>query len=96
MRTEHFAIVTFDPDRRGGQVQIPDPALGPAVHPSGSLPTAVTDRLKALVGLYPYLGLASVFQNDLVDNFDSTKGEIGCYSGLGHRRPPSDRVYLAS
>jgi hypothetical protein len=32
--------------------------------------------------------------NRLIDNFDSTKGEIGCYSGRGHRRPPLYRVFL--
>jgi hypothetical protein len=64
------------------------------VNPGGPLSTAMADRLKALVGLYPNLRFARVFQNDLVDNFGSTKREIWCYGGNGHRRPPLDMFFL--
>jgi hypothetical protein len=59
--------------------------FGFTVYFRGPLATAVTDRLKVLVVLYPDLCLVGVFQNRLLDNFDSTKREIGCYSGFGHR-----------
>ena len=94
MATEQFAIMTVDPHRCGGQVQIPHPALGPAVHAGGLAAAAMADRLKAFVGFYLDAGFGSVLGNELIDNFDSTKGEIGCYSGCGHRRPPWDIFFL--
>ena len=94
MGTEQFAVVAIDPDRCGGKVQIPHLALSPTVHSGGRLATAMANGLKALVGLYLNPGFGRIVRNLLVDNFDSTKREIGCYGGYGHRRPPLDRVYL--
>jgi hypothetical protein len=90
MRTKQLAVTTCNPDFGGGQVQIPHCALAPAVHTGSFLAAKMTDGLKAFVGFYLNASLAGIGQNALIDNFDSTKGEIRCYSGSGHRRPPLD------
>ena len=60
----------------------------------GTLATFVADWLEPLVGLYLNMGSSGLAVDALIDNFDSTKGEIRCYTGCGHRRPPLDIVYL--
>jgi hypothetical protein len=94
MGTEQFAVVAIDPDRCGGQVQIPHISFGPAVHTGGALSTAMANGLKALVGLNLNPSFGSVLGNVLIGNFDSTKREIGYYIGFGHRRPPLDMFFL--
>jgi len=92
--TKHFAIPAGDPKPSGGHVQVPNFALGPTVNPCGFVAASVTDGLVALVGLHPDMSCKSLGCNALIDNFDSTKGEIGCYGGNGHRRPPLGMVFL--
>jgi len=94
VRTKHFAVMTSHPQLSGSHVQIPNFALDPAVNSGCRLAAFVADWLKALVGLYTNMGGGCLAVDTLADNFDSTKGEIRCYSGYGHRRPPSDMVYL--
>jgi len=94
VRTKHFAIMTCHPQLSGSHIQISNLALGPAVDAGCRLATFVADWLKALVGLYLNMGHRCLAVDILADNFDSTKREIRCYSGYGHRRPPSDIVYL--
>ena len=90
-RAKHFAISTGHPESGRGDAQIPDFALRPAVHPGCLLTTTVTQRPVAPIGLDVDIGLADIGVYFLVDNFDSTKGEIRCYTKSGHRRPPVDR-----
>ena len=95
MRTDDFSIATIEPYLGGCHAQVSDTALGPAVNCSLCVATSLTDRCKSLVGLHLDMSRIGFGCNALIDNFDSTKGEIGCYSGYGHRRPPVDIVYLA-
>jgi len=92
--TKHLAILAGDPQPGSGKVQIPNFAPGPAVNTGCPLAASVADGLKALVGLNLDVSSAGLWCNRLIDNFDSTKGKIGCYSGYGHRRPPLYTVFL--
>jgi len=53
-----------------------------------------SNRLKASVGLSMNANLGGIGQNLLIDNFDSTKGEIRCYSNRGYRLPFSGNLFL--
>jgi len=88
--TKQLAVLTGKPDLGACQIQIANRALGPTVDSGGFLAAALTNRVKAFVGLSLNTRLAGIGQNLLIDNFDSTKGEIRCYSSSGHRRPPLD------
>jgi hypothetical protein len=92
--TKQFAIPTGKPHFGSCQVQIANRALCPTVDSSGFLAATLTNGLKAFVGLRLNARLGSIGQNLLIDNFDSTKGEIRCYSQCGHRRPPLYRFFL--
>jgi hypothetical protein len=91
--TKYFAIAAVEPDLGRSYVQISDPALGPAVNGGGRETAPMANRYKPLVGLHLDMSGIGFGCNVLVDNFDSTKGEIRCYSGYGHRRPPLDIVF---
>lgn len=90
---KHFSVFAGDPQPGSGQVQIPKFAPGPAVDTGSPLPASMAYGLKTLVGLHMDLSCRSLGCNRLIYNFDSTKREIRCYSGYGHRRPPLDNVY---
>jgi hypothetical protein len=93
---KQFAIPTGKPHFGSCHVQIANRALSPAVDSSGFFAATLTNGLKAFVGLSLDARLGSIGQNLLIDNFDSTKGEIRCYSQCGHRRPPLYRFFLRS
>jgi hypothetical protein len=92
--TKQLAILTGNPHFCCCQVQIANRALSPTVDTGGFLTTTLTNRLKALVGLSLNASLGGIGQNLLIDNFDSTKGEIRCYSSYGHRRPPLGNLFV--
>jgi len=92
--TKHFAIFASHPQPGSGEVQIPKLASGPAVNTRSPLAASVANGLKTLVGLHPDLSSSSFGGNRLFDNFDSTEGEIWCYTDNGHCRPPLDKVFL--
>jgi|TARA_B100001971_G_C18170047_1_gene526549 hypothetical protein len=92
--TKQFAIPTGDPGPCRGKAKISNLALGPTVDSRSLLTALLTNGLKALIGLRLYMGSGRIGRNRLADNSYSTKGEIGCYTGYGHRRPPLDLVYL--
>jgi len=92
--TKHFAIPAGNPCLRGGQVQIPNLALCPAVNTRCMLTATVADGLKPLVGMYMDMGNGGFWGDGLLNNFYSTKGKIWCYTESGHRRSPSDMVCL--
>jgi hypothetical protein len=94
MGTEHFAIPAGNPRSGCGKAQIPDGPMGPAVNSASPLTASLTDGLESFVGLRSDVSHCHFWRNCLTDNFDSTKGEIGCYTGYGHRRPPWVIVFL--
>jgi hypothetical protein len=87
---EHLAIPAGHPESGRGDTQIPDFALGPAVHPGSLLTATVTQWPEAPIGLDVDMGLTDIGCYLLMDNFDSTEGEIRCYTESGHRGPPLD------
>lgn len=93
MGTEDLAILALEPDLGRGQVEISYRSLGPAVDLGTLLVAEVADRMKALVGNHIHPGLGRMGKNRLADETDAWKGKIGCYTGIGHRRPP-ERVFL--
>jgi hypothetical protein len=70
--TKQLAILTSDPHFGRCQVQIANRALCPTVDTSGFLTATLTDRQKAFVGLSLNASFAGIWQNLLIDNFDST------------------------
>lgn len=89
-RAEHLPIPAGHPESGRGDAQVPDFALGPAVHPGSPLTATMTQRPITPIGFDADVGLADIGCNFLMDNFDSTEGEIRCYTESGHRRPPLD------
>jgi hypothetical protein len=57
------------------------------VDPGSLLAATLTNRLEALVGLSLKARLVGIGQNLLMGNFDSTMGEIRCYTDSKHSRP---------
>ena len=74
--TKQLAILTADPHFGRCQVQIANRALRPTVDAGGLLAATLTNRQKAFVGLSLNASFSGIGQNLLIDNFDSTKGEI--------------------
>ena len=94
--TKQLAIMTGDPNFCCDQIQISNRTLRPTVDAGSLLTTTLTNGLKALVGLSLNARLAGIGQKLLIDNFDSTKGEIRCYTDCGHCRPPWVSVLFRS
>jgi hypothetical protein len=92
MGTKYFAISASKPNMGSGYVQIAYLSQCPTVNAGSFAAATMADRLKAPVGLQLDMRFAGLGGNLLVDNFDSTKGEIRCYTEFGHRRPPFDKV----
>ena len=88
METEDLAILALEPDLSRGQIEISYGPLGPAVDVTALLAAEVTDWVKPLVGNDIHPGLGRMRKNGLADETDARKGEIGCYTEIGHRRPP--------
>jgi len=91
---KHFAISAGDPGQCRSKTQVSDLALGPTVDSGGPLAATLADGLKAFVGFHMDMSPGCLGGDRLIDNFDSTKGEIRCYTEYGHRRPPWDNVCL--
>jgi len=94
MGTKKFSIAAIEPYLGSCHIQVSDTALGPTVDYGSGQTASMTKWNKAIVGLQLDIGRIGFGCNVLIDNFYSTKGEIRCYSGYGHRRPPLYRVYL--
>ena len=86
--TKHLSIPARDPSLCRVEAQVLNLALSLTVNSASSLVASLTDGLKAFVGFHMDMSPGCIGGNCLIDNFDSTKGEIGCYSRYGHRRPP--------
>ena len=92
--TKHFSVFACYPQPGGCQVQIPNLAPGPAVNTGSPSAASMAYGLEPLVGLQMDVSCCGLGCNRLTYNFDSTKGEIWCYTDSGHRRPPLDIVFL--
>ena len=74
---EQLAVITSQPDLGAGQVEVSHRALSPAVNVAGLLPAQMTHGMKALVGNHLDDGFGGIRVNHLLDDFDSTRGEVG-------------------
>jgi hypothetical protein len=74
--TKQLAILTGKPHFGSCQVKIANGTLCPIVDAGSFSATTLTNRQKAFVRLGLKASLAGLGQNLLIDNFDSTKGEI--------------------
>ena len=95
LQAKDLAILAMKPDSYRAHIQIPDLPLGSAVNVPRSLATEVTKGQKAPVGNHFDSSLSTSEINGLIDNSGSTNGEVGCYTGCGHRWPPWDN-FLAN
>jgi hypothetical protein len=93
MGTEDLAILALEPDLGRGQIEISYGPLGPAVDLGTLLVAEVADRVKPFVGNHIHPGLGRMRKSELANETDAGKGEIGCYTEIGHRRPP-ERFFL--
>jgi hypothetical protein len=89
-----LAVAAIEPDPGAGHVQIPDRTARPAVNRGGFLAAVMAHGCKALVGFHLNTSPVGLRGHRLALDLDSTKGEVRCYSGFGHHRPPVDRVFL--
>jgi hypothetical protein len=92
--TEQLAVMAGNPGPGCSKAQVSYLALSPTVDAVGPFAAPLTDGLEPFVWLHLYGSFCCQWGNFLMDNFDSTKGEIGCYTGCGHRRSPFGKVYL--
>jgi hypothetical protein len=93
METEDLAILALEPDLSRGQIEISYGSLGPAVDAGTLLAAEMANRVKPFVGNHIHPGLGRMRKNGLANETDARKGEIGCYTEIGHRRPP-ERFFL--
>ena len=77
MSAEQLAVITSQPHLGAGQVEVSHRALSPAVNTAGLLPAQMTHGMEALVGNHIDDGFGGIRVNHLLDDFDSTKGEVG-------------------
>ena len=92
--TEQFSISAGNPGLCRSKAQISNRALSPTVDSLSHVAAALADWSKAFVGFGQHVGFGCPRCNRLLDNVDSTKGEIWCYTHCGHCRLPFDTVYL--
>ena len=85
-----LAVMALDPDPGRGEVEVPKRSLFLAVdsHPFAS--TDMADGVESFVGHYFDPSSFDIFRYPLLHNSDSWKGEIVCYTEIGHRWPPLD------
>jgi hypothetical protein len=86
--------MTLNPYPQTAKVQIAYFAPRMAVYDIGFLFATMTNRMEAFVWLGDNLCGRNIGGNVLLDNFDSTKGEIRCYTESGYRRSPFGKVYF--
>jgi len=89
VETDNLAVMAFQPDSKGGYIQVANPSLNMAVDPVRRMPTATANREKTFVGTDIDPNCSSLLSDGLMDDLDSTKRKIICYTHSGHRRPPS-------
>jgi len=77
MSAEQLAVITSQPHLGAGQVEVPYRALSPAVNVGSFLSAPMTHGMEALVGNHIDDGFGGIRVNHLLDDFDSTKGEVG-------------------
>jgi hypothetical protein len=90
VETEDLSILALEPDLSGSKIEISYGPLGPAVDVGAWLAAEVADRVKTFVGHDVHPGLGRMRKGELANETDAAKGEIGCYTEIGHRRPPGD------
>jgi hypothetical protein len=95
VETKDLAILALEPDLGRGQVEISYGSLGPAVDVGALLAAEMADGVKTFVGNDIHPGLGRIRKSELADETDAGKGEIGCYTEIGHRRPPGE-FFLAA
>jgi len=93
MGTEDLAILALEPDLGRGQIEISYGSLGPTVDVGALLAAEMADGVKTFVGNGVDPGLGRMRKSELADETDTRKGEKGCYTEIGHRRPPG-RFFL--
>ena len=74
---QQLAVIASQPHLGAGQVEVPYRALSPAVNTAGLLSAPMTHGMEALVGNHIDDGFGGIRVNHLLDDFDSTKGEVG-------------------
>jgi len=89
-----LAVAAIEPHPGAGHVQVPDRTARPAVNRGGFRAAVMAHGGKAPVGCHPDMHAVGLRGHRLALDFDSTKGEVRCYSGSGHRRPPGGLVFL--
>ena len=87
MCTEQFAIPAGNPGLCRSKVEVSNLSTCPTVDTGGFLATIVTDGVVSIVGFPGYVSYGCLGCNGLIDNFESTKGEICCYTGYGQVKP---------
>jgi hypothetical protein len=96
MTAKYLAIMACYPHPSGGEAQVTNLSLSPAVDAGSSLSTLLADGSKPLVGLNLNMSDASIGSNLLTRYFYSTIGEVWCYAERGgHRRPPWIRLFFS-
>jgi len=88
VHTDNLSVMALHPDSKGAKIQVSDPPLDMAVDPSRWMSTATANSEKTFVGTDIDPSCSCVLSDGLMDNLDSTKRKIICYTHSGHRRPP--------
>lgn len=83
-----LAVMALDPDPGRGEVEVPKRSLFLAVDSYPFASTEMADGVEAFVGHDFDPGPLGIFRNPLLHNSDFWKGEIVCYTEIGHRWPP--------
>lgn len=85
-----LAVMALDPDPGRGEVEVPKGSLFLAVDSYPFASTDMADGMESFVGRYFDPSAFGIFRDPLLQNPYSWKGEIVCYTEIGHRWPPSD------
>lgn len=88
VKTDNLAVMAFQPNSKGGKIQVSNPSLDMAVDPSRNSSTATANKEKPFVGTDIDPSWRRLLSDGLMDDLDSTKREIICYTHSGHRKPP--------
>jgi hypothetical protein len=93
LRTKDLPILTMEPYPGRSEIQISNRSLLLAVNPRRRTATKMAARAESFVGNYFDPGSLDLPRDPLLDNSDSTKGEVLCYTQIGHRWPPLDNFF---
>jgi len=90
LRAEDLPILTVEPYLSRSKIQISNRSLLVAVDSRRGTATKMAEGSESFVGNDFDPGSFCPFRDPLMDNSDSTKGEVLCYTQTGHRWPPLD------